>query len=193
MSSLNKKGVLTLQEMETRILKINVDEIKSKLNSLGCEKVKDENQVNNLYDFPDRRMLNKKGYARIRVVEDNLNNVIINYMTTKKLLSQEKYKVMEENEIIIDNSTVGSQIFTSLGLELVESIKKHRESYKYKNSLIEIDINDKSFCPFPYLEIESTSEEEIKEIVALLGYTMEDTTSKTIFEILNEEGSIKGI
>jgi len=193
MSSLNKKGVLTLQEMENRILKINLDEIKSKLNSLGCEKVKDENQVNNLYDFPDRRMLNKKGYARIRVVEDNLNNVVINYMTTKKLLSQEKYKIMEENEIIIDNSTVGSQIFTSLGLELVESIKKHRESYKYKNSLIEIDINDKSFCPFPYLEIESTSEEEIKEIVALLGYTMEDTTSKTIFEILNEEGSIKGI
>ena len=91
--------------METRILKIDVDEIKSKLNSLGCEKVKDENQVNNLYDFPDRRLLSKKGYARIRIVEDNLNNVIINYMTTKKLLSQEKYKVMEENEIVIDNSS----------------------------------------------------------------------------------------
>ncbi len=179
--------------METRILKIDVDEIKSKLNNLGCKKVKDENQVNNLYDFPDRRMLNKKGYARIRIVEDNLNNAVINYMTTKKLLSQEKYKVMEENEIVIDNSSIGSQIFTSLGLELVESIKKHRESYKYKNALIEIDINDKSFCPFPYLEIESTNEDEIKEIVALLGYTMEDTTSKTIFEILNEEGSVKGI
>ncbi len=179
--------------METRILKINVDEIKSKLNKLGCKKVKDENQINNLYDFPDRSMLNKKGYARIRIVEDNLNNIIVNYMTTKKLLSQDKYKVMEENEVIIDDSVVGSRIFTSLGLELVESIKKHRESYKYKNSLIEIDINDKSFCPFPYLEIESTNEEEIKEIVALLGYTMEDTTSKTIFEILNEEGSVKGI
>lgn len=179
--------------METRILKIDVDEIKSKLNKLGCKKVKDENQINNLYDFPDRSMLNKKGYARIRIVEDNLNNIIVNYMTTKKLLSQDKYKVMEENEVIIDDSVVGSRIFTSLGLELVESIKKHRESYKYKNSLIEIDINDKSFCPFPYLEIESTNEEEIKEIVALLGYTMEDTTSKTIFEILNEEGSVKGI
>lgn len=179
--------------METRILKINVDEIKSKLNKLGCKKVKDENQINNLYDFPDRRMLNKKGYARIRIVEDNLNKATVNYMTTKKLLSQEKYKVMEENEVIIDDSIVGSRIFTSLGLELVESIKKHRESYQYKNSLIEIDINDKSFCPFPYLEIESTDEEEIKEIVALLGYTMEDTTSKTIFEILNEEGSVKGI
>ena len=70
-------------------------------------------------------------------------------MTTKKMLSQEKFKVMEENETIIENGEMGSKIFTSLGLELQESIKKYRESYKYKNSLIEIDINDPSFCPFP--------------------------------------------
>jgi len=75
--------VLSLKEIETRILRINVEEIKSKLINLGCEKVKDENQVNNLYDFPDRRLLSKKGYARIRVVEDNLNNIVVNYMTTK--------------------------------------------------------------------------------------------------------------
>jgi len=185
--------VLSLKEIETRILRINVEEIKNKLINLGCEKVKDENQVNNLYDFPDRRLLSKKGYARIRVVEDNLKNIIVNYMTTKKLLSQDKYKIMEENEVIIDDSIIGAQIFTSLGLELVESIKKHRESYKYKNSLVEIDINDKNFCPFPYIEIESMDEEEIKEIVSLLGYTMEDTTSQTIYEILKSEGSIKGV
>jgi len=185
--------VLSLQEIETRIIKIDVNTIKERLINLGCEKVKDENQVNNLYDFPDRRMLSKKGYARIRIVEDNLNNLTVNFMTTKKLLSQEKYKIMEENEVIIDNSTVGSQILTSLGLELVESIKKHRESYKYKTSLVEIDINDPNFCPFPYLEIEGTDEDEIKEIVELLGYTMEDTTSKTIYELLNDEGIVKGI
>lgn len=182
-----------MQEIETRIIKIDVKKIKEKLVNLGCEKVKDENQINNLYDFSDRRMLNKKGYARIRIVEDNINNIIVNYMTTKKLLSQDKYKIMEENEVIIDNSDMGSKIFTSLGLELIESIKKHRESYKYKSTLIEIDINDPSFCPFPYLEIEGTNEDEIKEIVSLLGYTMEDTTSKTIYELLNAEGIVKGI
>lgn len=182
-----------MQEIETRIIKIDVNKIREKLINLGCKKVKDENQINNLYDFPDRRMLNKKGYARIRIVEDNLNNIIVNYMTTKKLLSQEKYKIMEENEVIIDNSAMGAQIFTSLGLELVESIKKHRESYKYKTSLIEIDINDPSFCPFPYIEIEGTKEDEIKEIVSLLGYTMEDTTSKTIYELLQSEGIVKGV
>lgn len=182
-----------MQEIETRIIKIDVKKIKETLVNLGCKKVKDENQINNLYDFSDRRMLNKKGYARIRIVEDNINNINVNYMTTKKLLSQDKYKIMEENEVIIDNSDMGSKIFTSLGLELVESIKKHRESYKYKSTLIEIDINDPSFCPFPYLEIEGTNEDEIKEIVSLLGYTMEDTTSKTIYELLNDEGIVKGI
>ena len=183
--------MLTLKEMETRILNIDVEDIKKKLSLMNAENVKMENQINNIYDFSDRRLLNNKGYARIRIVEDKLNNKTINYMTTKKLLSQEKYKIMEEHETIIEDANQGSLIFTSLGLELVQSIKKYRESYKFKSSLIEIDINDKSFCPFPYIEIESSNEDEIKEIVSLLGYTMEDTTSKTLFEILNSEGAIK--
>ncbi len=182
-----------MKEIETRIIKIDIDEIKKKLLALNCKKVKDENQVNNLYDFTDGRLYSKKGSARIRIVEDKLNNVVVNYMTTKKLISQEKYKIMEENEVIIDDSTMGKQIFTSLGLELTSSIKKHRESYKYKNTLIEIDINDPSFCPFPYIEIESADEDEIKEVVKLLGYTMNDTTSKTIYEILEDEGIVKKI
>ena len=117
-------------------------------------------------------------------------------MTTKKLLSQEKYKVMEENETEILDAEAGENIFKSLGLELVQSIKKYRESYKYKNTLIEIDINDKSFCPFPYIEIETNDDNELEEIVTLLGYTIEQTTSKTIYEILkdfNISGSIKNI
>jgi adenylate cyclase, class 2 len=179
--------------METRIIKINVDHIRHKLVAINAVKVKEEFQINNIYDFPDRRLLNNKGYARIRIVNDTLHNENINYMTTKKLLSQEKYKIMEENETKIENSEQGSLIFTALGLELVESIKKYRESYKYKNSLVEIDINDENFCPFPYIEIESNDEGEIKEIVELLGYTMKDTTSKTIYEILNMESSVKGL
>lgn len=182
-----------MKEMETRIIDINVDDIRKKLKNIDGKKVKEENQTNNIFDFPDKRMLNKKGYARIRVVEDLLNNKFVYYMTTKKLVSQEKYKVMEEHEIEISNAEEGMEIFKSLGLELVESIKKYRESYKYKNSLIEIDINDKSFCPFPYIEIESSSEEEIKEIVSLLGYTMEDTTSETIYEILKNKGVVKNL
>ena len=68
------------------------------------------------------------------------------------------------------------------------TIRKSRESYRYKDSLVEIDIHEKSFCPFPFMEVESPSEEELEEVVGLLGYTLGDTTSKTIFEILRERG-----
>ncbi|WP_160674186.1 CYTH domain-containing protein [Clostridium sp. C8-1-8] len=181
-----------MQELETRILDINVEYIKRKMVDLGGYKVKDEDQINKIFDFTDRRLLSEKGYARVRTVSDKLNNKIVYFMTTKKMLSQEKYKIMEENEIIVDDGDTAEKLFLSLGLTLVETIKKSRESYKYKNTLVEIDINDKSYCPFPYIEIETAYENELKEVVEALGYSMEDTTSKTIYEILEERGLSKG-
>ncbi|SUY30446.1 adenylate cyclase, class 2 [Clostridium perfringens] len=60
-------------------------------------------------------------------------------------------------------------------------IKKYIESYELENALVEIDINDKSFCPFPYIE-------NLEKVVAYLGYTLENTTSQTIYDILAERG-----
>ena len=177
-----------MQELETRIMDINVDKIRTIFCENGAEKVKSEDQINDIYDFEDGRLLAQKGYARIRTVNDKLNNKIVYFMTTKKMLSQDRFKVMEENETIIDNKKMGEGIFKSLGLVLKESNKKYRESYKLNDCLIEIDINDKSFCPFPYLEIETSSEEKLESIVKLLGYTLDDTTSETIYEILEKRG-----
>lgn len=175
-----------MNEFETRIVDINVEDIRLKLKNIGAVKVKEENQINKIYDFEDGKLIKNKGYARIRIVKDLINNSIHYYMTTKKLLSQEKFKVMEENETEILDSEAGEKIFTSLGLKLVQSIGKYRESYKYKNTLVEIDINDKSFCPFPYIEIETNDDSELEEIVSLLGYTMEQTTSQTIYQLIKE-------
>lgn len=182
-----------MQELETRIVDIDVDAIKNILLSNGAEKVKMENQINDIYDFEDGRLLAEKGYARIRTVNDMLNNKIIYFMTTKKMLSQERFKVMEENEVIIDNKNMGEGIFKSLGLALKESNKKYRESYKLHDCLIEIDINDKIFCPFPYLEIETTSEDKLEKVVKLLGYTLNDTTSQTIYDILSQRGLLNKV
>lgn len=176
-----------MKELETRIIKIDVASIRKLLISNGAEKVKEENQVNDIYDFEDGRLLEQKGYARIRTVNDLLNNKKIIFMTTKKMLSQGKFKEMEENEVIVDNKEAAEGIYKSLGLVLKQSIQKFRESYKLKDGLVEIDINDKNFCPFPYIEIETDSEEKLERIVKLLGYTMEDTTSKTIYQLIEEE------
>ncbi len=177
-----------MKELETKVVDINLENLRKRLKELNFKNVKKENQINNIFDFKDGRLLKDKGYARIRTVDDLINNKTIYFITTKKMLSQDTFKVMEENETVIESGTVGENIFKSLGLELVKSIKKYRESYKYKNTLIEIDINDPSFCPFPYMEIETSSKEELKEVLDLLGYSLKDTTSKTIYEILKEKG-----
>lgn len=182
-----------MKELEVRIIDIDIDNIRKRLSELKAENVKQENQINRIYDFPDRRLLSHKGYARIRTIHDKLRNRTIHYMTTKKLISQEKYKIMDEHEIEISSSEDGENIFMALGLEHVHSINKYRESYKYKNTLVEIDINEKSFCPFPYIEIETSDEDELQQIVELLGYTMKDTTSKTIYELIGEKGVVKGL
>ena len=175
-----------MKELETRIIKIDVASIRKLLIYNGAEKVKEENQVNDIYDFEDGRLLEQKGYARIRTVNDLLNNKKIIFITTKKMLSQGKFKEMEENEVIVDNKEAAEGIYKSLGLVLKQSIQKFRESYKLKDGLVEIDINDKNFCTFPYIEIETDSEEKLERIVKLLGYTMEDTTSKTIYQLIEE-------
>ncbi len=182
-----------MKEIETRIIDIDVQEIRQKLLNLNAVKVKQENQINNIYDFSDKRLLSNKGYARIRTVSDELTNSTIHYITTKKLISQEKYKVMDEHESEIKDEVAARGIFESLGLSLVQSIKKYRESYRYKNTLIEIDINEKEFCPFPYIEIEGDDEDEILEVITLLGYTLEDTTSETIYEILKSKNKEFGL
>ena len=176
-----------MKEIETRILDIDVEEIRQKLLSINALKVKQENQINNIYDFSDKRLIKNKGYARIRTIKDELTNSTMYYITTKKLISQEKYKIMDEHETEIKDEVAAIGIFEALGLQLIQSIKKYRESYKYKNTLIEIDINEKDFCPFPYIEIESADEHELEEVLTLLGYSIEDTTSKTIYEILKSK------
>ncbi|MBE6049680.1 MAG: CYTH domain-containing protein [Clostridium sp.] len=175
-----------MKELETRIIKIDVANIRNILIENSAIKVKEENQTNDIYDFEDGRLLAQKGYARIRTIDDLLNKKVVYYMTTKKMLSQGRFKEMEENETIIEDKKAGEGIFASLGLKLKESIKKYRESYKLEDGLVEIDINDTSFCPFPYIEIETDSEEKLERIVKLLGYTMNDTTSKTIYELIEE-------
>ena len=182
-----------MKEIETRIIDIDVKEIRRKLSNINAKKVKQENQINNIYDFSDKRLLTNKGYARIRTIHDELTNSTVHYITTKKLISQDKYKIMDEHESEIKDEIAAKGIFESLGLNLIQSIKKYRESYRYKNTLIEIDINEKDFCPFPYIEIESADEAEIVEVVALLGYNLKDTTSKTIYEILNSKKIVKGL
>lgn len=74
-----------MKEIETRIIKIDIEEIRKKLLDLGAIKVKEESQINNIYDFSDKKLLKNKGYARIRYIKDVIKNEEHYYMTVKNL------------------------------------------------------------------------------------------------------------
>lgn len=173
-----------MNEIEVKIIDIDKAAIIRKLEALGCERVKDESQINTIYDFPDLRLLSKKGYARVREVKNKLTGKETVYLTLKRMLSQEKYKVMEEHETPIKDGETGHGIFLGLGLIVRKILIKDRISYLYKHSLVEIDDVDHAEYPFPLLEVETAFEDELEEIVELLGYTMADTTSRTMAEIV---------
>ncbi len=175
-------------EIEVRVLNIDPNSMREKLLSLGGVLVKKENQVNKVFDFKDRSLLNKEGYARIRIIEDLILNERRVYMATKTRLTERKenFKVMDEHEILISDNVEGEEIFKTLGLIETSEIIKYRESYSLNNVLVEIDINDSSVYPIPYIEIEGNSRKEIGETLEKIGYKMEDTTTKTLFELIDE-------
>lgn len=172
-----------MDEIEVKILDINKDEIMKRLEKAGFEKVKDEHQINTIYDFSDLSLHEKKGYARIREITHKDGKAPSVYMTTKIMLSQEKYKIMDEAETLIQDASAGHNIFKTLGLSVRKVLIKDRISYRYGESLIEIDDVAHEEYPFPLLEVETRNEEELKKIVDILGYTMADTTALTMTEI----------
>lgn len=181
-----------MREIEVKILSIDLDKIISILESHKLERVKNESQINTIYDFPDFRLKAAKGYARVREVKDMVTGKEKSYLTVKKMISQEKYKEMDEAETIIESPMEGHHLFKSLGLIVRKVVAKNRISYRYKNSLIELDSVNHEEYPFPLLEIESQHEDELKEIVSLLGYTMDDTTSMTMTEIVAQKEKEEG-
>ncbi|NFH82282.1 adenylate cyclase, partial [Clostridium botulinum] len=66
-----------MQEIETRIMDIDIDNIRKLLIDNGAENIKKEDQINDIYDFEDGKLLSNKGYARIRTVTDNINNKVV--------------------------------------------------------------------------------------------------------------------
>ena len=116
-------------EIEVRILDVDIHEIRRKIFEYNGVLVKKENQINKLFDFDDDRLLRNNGYARIRIIKDLISDKNFYYMTSKRTLSKssDKYKVMDEQEVLIDSWEIGENIFKSLGLKNDEITKKREK------------------------------------------------------------------
>lgn len=178
-----------MKEIEVKVLNINPEKIEEKLISLKAKKIKNEHQVNLIYDTPTFRLHNEhKGYARIRIKRNLDNNSLKTMLTVKKNISTDDVRQNIEHEVEIDNCDEMKKILVDLGYELKHRGEKHRISYMYDNILFEIDTWNKETYPEPYLELEVKDKKDIKKAAELLNLDMKNITSKSIQQLRREAG-----
>lgn len=164
------------KEFETKVLNINVEEIKDKLLKLGCVETKEFLAKRFVYE------LSTDDIEWIRVRQINGKSTI----TYKhKIRGNTAIGKTTEIEVEVSDFEKTAEIFSKI------PFKKH--FYQENKSLIFI-LNDIEFSidswPHipPYLEIESTSVEKVQEGLKLLGLEGKDVGDKDIKEIYAENG-----
>lgn len=162
-----------MQEIELKILEINENKIRKKLDSFAA-KISDNVLLTTI------TFNNPYNNASVRLRE--INNETI--FTVKTVVPDKKYKIRKEYETKVNDFEIFKNQLKILGFKQVMLQEKKRTTYKYKNSEIVIDNYPKIY---PYIEIEGVKE-EIKEIVDKLGYIMENTTQINVYGLFAKYG-----
>ena len=165
-----------MSEIEIKVLDIDPERVRARLVELGAVQVKKGREVNRMYDFPDHRFHAQGGYVRVRDFQGK------SILTFKRRLPGTTYKTSEEIETEVADGAAASALLQALGLELVRTDEKDRESYRLEGILFEID--HWPTVP-PYLEIEAATGDLVERGLALLGFRRDEkVTSERLEEIL---------
>ncbi len=152
-------------EIEAKFLDIDHTQMRQKLKKIGamCQQPMITMKRVNL-DFADKALENKGGWLRIR---DNGNKITLTY---KQLESWSLHGV-KEIETTVGDYVAAEQIMNAIGLVTKAYQITRRETWEYNGCEVVLDE-----WPWikPLLEIEGPSENDVKELAAMLGLTWKD-------------------
>lgn len=161
-------------EIEIRTKLNNYKEIKKNITNLGAKKISKGIEIDKY--FSSIELCKKLGYSFVVRIRKKGKRYILTVKSAKKKIDG----VWEEYEVSIQNPETYLSMFKLMGLEKVIDIKKKRETFKFKNFIINIDKFQKWGT---YLEIELISSRRInkKDLLKLatdLGIKKEDIFEK---------------
>lgn len=162
-------------EYEVRLLEVDVDKFIKKLKQVGAECQWDRLQKRYVYDFKPK---DDKKWVRLRT------NGVETTLTIKNITSS-KIDGTEELEIEVDDFEKCNLILGELGY----TPKGYQENRRVRYLLngVEIDIDFWPLIP-TYVEVEGKNEEEVYEVLELLGYEKKDVTSMDVDSIYQKYG-----
>ena len=156
-----------MKEIEAKVLDVDVEELKDKLEEISAEKIFEETVKSEFYDFEDGR-IEQNGQIRLRTVGKK------SFITRKTDVEDDRAKVKEEIEFDIDDKNQARQFLKSIGLQKIEQGEKKRA--KWKKDSIEYVIDWYPEIP-PLLEIEAPTHEKLEDAFDELGYSMDETVN----------------
>lgn len=162
-------------EYEVRVLEIDIDQVLSRLESIGAVKEWDLLQRRYVYDFIPK--VSGK-WIRLRT---NGNKTTL---TIKNLVSSE-IDGTQELEIEVNDFERCNLILKELGYEA----KGYQENRRIQYTLngVEIDIDSWPHIP-TYLEIEGSSEQIVYDVLEKLGFQKDDCTTRDVDGIYLDYG-----
>ena len=162
-------------EYEVRVLEVNVDDVRQKLEELKANFEWDYIQRRYVYDFIPKQ---DNKWIRLRTNGEKTTLAIKNLVTSK-------IDGTQELEIVVDDFDKTNMILKELGYEA----KGYQENRRIQYTLngVEVDIDSWPMIP-TYLEIEGKSEDDVYKILELLGYKREDCTTRDVEGIYLDYG-----
>jgi adenylate cyclase class 2 len=160
-----------MQEIETKVLEVNRDDIAEKLKSLGAKETQNTRLTVDWYSVPGTHSDAHPWYLRIRKTTDGKSEI------SWKSLPTIVGNTRQSKEINLDISDFenGKKLLVAIGLENYAHQEKDRHSFAFKDWNFDID----TYPNMPtYLEIEGQSVEHIKEAMDLLGLQNHESISE---------------
>ncbi len=150
------------EEIETKVLDINIDEIKGKLAVLGAQKKQETRLYVDWYQVTGTEEGSEDWFLRIRSNSERKHEVTWKAKSHTKRIA----KIQKEINFFIEEPEKLVDLFMELGLEKYARQEKDRISFIYLDW--QFDIDRYPGMP-PFLEIEGKNEEHLKDAMRLLG------------------------
>jgi adenylate cyclase, class 2 len=148
-------------EIEVKFLHINHEEIRNRLKDVGFTCVTPMRLMRRvIIDYPDRRLQvgTPNSYIRVR---DEGDKVTLTY----KQFASLSIDGAQEVEVITSSFEDTVKIFTAVGLEVMSLQESKRETWR--SDSCEVVLDEWPWLD-PYIEIEATTEAEVREVASRL-------------------------
>ncbi len=151
-----------MHEIETKVLEVDVEEIKQKLKLLGAKETQNTRLFVDWYCLKGTKQDEHTWYLRIRTTSDGKSE--ISYKSLPKITGNTRHS--DEINVNVNNAILTGKILESIGLENYAHQEKDRTSFVFKDWNFDLD----QYPGMPaYLEIEGKSHEHVQEAIKLLN------------------------